>query len=77
MTTSVLFALSGGIDKVWLKEKDEVIIVPEGLRERDFSNVPAKEKKKQGPVFGTNVGKSKDKLGVEGFHGGHVGGLKQ
>ena len=51
------FLSTGGIGKIWLKEKDEELIIPQGLRERDFKLMPSREIKKPGPVFGTNAGK--------------------
>lgn len=42
----------------WLMNLDEANIVPSNLRPRDFSQLPAKEVKKPGPKFGTNVGKA-------------------
>ena len=39
-----------------MKEKDEAILIPVGLRERDFKMFPAKEFKKVGPNFGSNAG---------------------
>ncbi len=48
---------TGGTDKIWWKEKDEKLIIPQGLRERDFKVMPSRELKKPGPVFGTNAGK--------------------
>ena len=53
----------GGTGKIWLKEKDERLIIPVGLRERDFKLMPSREVKKPGPVFGTNAGKD-DHLNV-------------
>lgn len=46
----------GGIGKTWLRQKDEKILIPEGLRERDFKVFPAAETKKIGPKFGTTAG---------------------
>lgn len=51
------FPFTGGIGQTWLKEKDEKILIPEGLRERDFKVFPATELKKIGPKFGTTAGK--------------------
>lgn len=39
-----------------MKEKDEKILIPVGLRERDFKMFPAEEFKKVGPKFGCNAG---------------------
>ena len=39
-----------------MKEKDEKILIPVGLRERDFKMFPAEEFKKIGPKFGCNAG---------------------
>ncbi|PFX34574.1 Sperm-associated antigen 17 [Stylophora pistillata] len=47
---------SGGTGKTWLKEKDEELIIPYGLRERDFKMMSSREVEKPGPVFGTNAG---------------------
>ena len=49
---------TGGTGKIWLKDKDEQLIIPQGLRERDFKIMPSRELKKPGPVFGTNAGKN-------------------
>lgn len=40
-------------------KKDEDILIPEALRERDFRAFPAHEEKRPGPKFGTNVGKKR------------------
>lgn len=50
------FLTSGGTSKIWLKEKDDQLIIPQGLRERDFKQMPPVEFKKQGPAFGINAG---------------------
>ncbi|XP_078373230.1 sperm-associated antigen 17-like isoform X2 [Oculina patagonica] len=55
---TILKPYSGGTDKIWWKEKDEKLIIPQGLRERDFKVMPSRELKKPGPVFGTNAGNS-------------------
>jgi len=49
--------LTGGTGKIWWKEKEEELIIPQGLRERDFKVMPSKELKKPGLVFGINAGK--------------------
>lgn len=46
----------GGTSKIWLKEKDDQLIIPQGLRERDFKQMPPIEFKKQGLAFGINAG---------------------
>lgn len=48
---------TGGTGKIWFTEKDEEVLIPQGLRERDFKLMPSREQKKSGPVFGTNAGK--------------------
>ncbi|XP_028409597.1 sperm-associated antigen 17-like isoform X2 [Dendronephthya gigantea] len=53
---TVLKPFPGGVGKTWRKEKDEKILIPVGLRERDFKMFPAKEFKKDGPRFGCNAG---------------------
>jgi len=53
---TILKPYSGGTGKIWLKAKDERLIIPVGLRERDFKLMPSREVKKPGPVFGTNAG---------------------
>ena len=50
------YLTSGGTSKIWLKEKDDQLIIPQGLRERDFKQMPPVEFKKQGPAFGINAG---------------------
>ena len=50
------YLTSGGTGKIWLKEKDDQLIIPQGLRERDFKQMPPVEFKKQGPAFGINAG---------------------
>ena len=42
---------------MWLKDKDLEVIIPQGLRERDFKTMPSRERKTAGAVFGTNAGK--------------------
>lgn len=53
---TVLKPFSGGEGRKWLKHKDESNLVPLALRERDFTQFPPTEKKKDGPKFGTNAG---------------------
>ncbi|KAJ7321773.1 Sperm-associated antigen 17 [Desmophyllum pertusum] len=52
---TILKPYSGGTGRIWWKEKDEELIIPQGLRERDFKMMPSRELKKPGPVFGTNA----------------------
>ena len=63
VSKALWFLPIGGTGKIWLKEKDERLIIPVGLRERDFKLMPSREVKKPGPVFGTNAGKD-DHLSV-------------
>ena len=56
LSESVSFYFPGGVGKAWFKEKDEKILIPVGLRERDFKMFPAEEFKKIGPKFGCNAG---------------------
>ncbi|XP_068698646.1 sperm-associated antigen 17-like [Montipora foliosa] len=53
---TIIKPYEGGTSKIWLKEKDEKLIIPQGLRERDFKEMPSREFKTQGPAFGTNAG---------------------
>ncbi|CAG5128748.1 unnamed protein product, partial [Candidula unifasciata] len=57
LSITVLKPFLSGISEKWLKKYDQECIVPQGLRCRDLKTIPAKEYKKPGPVFGTNVGK--------------------
>ena len=54
----------GSLSDTWLKNYDRPSIVPTNLHSRDFSTVPARERKKPGPKFGTNVGKGLNVGGV-------------
>ncbi|XP_074656457.1 sperm-associated antigen 17-like [Tubulanus polymorphus] len=45
------------ISQKWLKPYDEATIIPPGLRSRDLKTIPAKEYKKDGPEFGTELGR--------------------
>ncbi|KAK2570951.1 Sperm-associated antigen 17 [Acropora cervicornis] len=56
MGLTIIKPYSGGTSKIWLKEKDDQLIIPQGLRERDFKQMPPVEFKKQGPAFGINAG---------------------
>ncbi len=40
----------------WLMNYAQTSIIPEGLTSRDLKTLPAREMKKEGPTFGTNVG---------------------
>ncbi|XP_046847429.1 sperm-associated antigen 17-like [Xenia sp. Carnegie-2017] len=53
---TVLKPFSGGEGRKWLKHKDESNLIPLALRERDFTQFPPIEEKKDGPKFGTNAG---------------------
>ncbi|XP_046849177.1 sperm-associated antigen 17-like [Xenia sp. Carnegie-2017] len=53
---TVLKPFSEGEGRKWLKHKDESNLVPLALRERDFTQFPPTEKKKDGPKFDTNAG---------------------
>lgn len=53
---TVLKPCTKGISESWLKTYEVGAIIPPGLVSRDFRSLPAKEFKKDGPKFGTNVG---------------------
>ena len=46
----------GGPSDRWLKKYDQESIIPPGIRCRDLTTLPPKEKKTPGPKFGTTTG---------------------
>ena len=56
MGITVLRPCNKGVSELWLKPYIQDTIIPPGLVSRDLTTLPAREEKKPGPKFGTDVG---------------------
>ena len=53
---SIMKPQARGFSDQWLRSYSQQTVIPAGLTSRDLKTLPPREYKKEGPVFGTNVG---------------------